>query len=383
MEHMASGDQGVTEPAASIDGDPASLEDAAAEAARLLARSSQPLIAGLGADIEGARAAIALAEQVGGVVEHMHSSVLMRDLDCLRETGVMLTTPGEARVRADVLLLVGDALVETWPALIERLLRLPARPEGVDVARRVIWLAPEADAKIPGFSGEITVIGAGIGATRAVNLAVLRARLKGRRVARAEIPLPTLDALAADLKGARFGVAIWTAARLGALELEMLNGLVRDLNDTTRFSTLPLAAPDNGAGVLAACGWMTGFPMRTGFGTGAPEHNPWRFDAERLVASGETDCVLWVSAFGAPPLVWRGGSISVALCDRETRLAETPKVRIEVARPGVDHDAVLHSPDTGTLGAVSAKAPRTAAPTVAEALARIAARLQDSSASTC
>ena len=85
----------------------------------------------------------------------------------------------------------------------------------------------------------------------------------------------------------------------------MLNGLVRDLNETTRFSTLPLAAPDNGAGVLAACGWMTGFPMRTGFGAGAPIHDPWRFDAERLVASGETDCVLWISAFGAASPAWR------------------------------------------------------------------------------
>ena len=77
--------------AASIDGAPASLDDAAAAAARLLARSSQPLIAGLGADIDGARAAIALAERVGGVIEHMHSAALLRDLNSMRETGVMLT----------------------------------------------------------------------------------------------------------------------------------------------------------------------------------------------------------------------------------------------------------------------------------------------------
>ena len=129
--------------AASIDGAPASLDDAAAAAARLLARSSQPLIAGLGADIDGARAAIALAERVGGVIEHMHSAALLRDLNSMRETGVMLTTPGEARVRADVVLLVGDGLTETWPGLSERLLRPPARPEGVDVKRRIIWLAPQ------------------------------------------------------------------------------------------------------------------------------------------------------------------------------------------------------------------------------------------------
>ena len=204
---MTRRDQFHAEATAWIDGAPASLEDAAAAAARLLARSGQPLIAGLGADIAGARAAIALAERVGGVAEHMHSAALLRDLDCLRETGVMLMTPAEARVRADVLLLVGDGLRETWPALNERLLRLPARPDGQDVARRIVWLAPEADARISGFDGDIEVVAAGLGATLASNLAALRARIKGRPVARTRIPLPTLDSLAAALKGRalRFG----------------------------------------------------------------------------------------------------------------------------------------------------------------------------------
>ena len=126
-ERMTRRNQFDAEATAWIEGAPASLEDEAAVAARLLARSGQPLIAGLGTDIEGARAANALAER---------PAALLRDLDCLRETGVMLTTPGEARVRADVLLLIGDALRETWPALNERLLRPPARPDGVDVTRR-------------------------------------------------------------------------------------------------------------------------------------------------------------------------------------------------------------------------------------------------------
>jgi formylmethanofuran dehydrogenase subunit B len=370
------------EAAASIDGAPVSLDAAVAGAALLLARSRQPLIAGLGADIDGARAAIALAERVGGVIEHRHSAALLRDLDCLRETGIMLTTPGEARVRADVVLLVGDGLTEAWPSLTERLLAPPARPEGVDVKRRIVWFAPHADVKIPGLGGDIEIVAAGLGATLAANLAALRARVKGRPIAQAQFPLAALDAIAATLRSARFGVAVWTAESLGALEIEMLHGLVRDLNETTRFSTLPLAAPDNGAGVLAACGWTTGFPMRTGFGAGVPIHDPWRFDAERLVAAGETDCVLWISAFGAPPPAWRSAANFIALCERTTQFAEEPNVRITVGRPGVDHDAIMHSSDVGTLIAVTASA-RSGAPSVAEALERIGARLGEADARPC
>jgi formylmethanofuran dehydrogenase subunit B len=370
------------EAAASIDGAPSSLDEAVAAAARLLARSHQPLIAGLGADIDGARAAIGLAQRVGGVIEHMHSAAILRDLDCLRETGIMLTTPGEARIRADVVLLVGDGLTEAWPALNERLLRPLARPDGVDVARRIVWLAPHADARISSFDGDIEIVAVGVGTTLAANLASLRARIKGRPVAQTQLPISTLDTLASIVKGARFGVAVWTAGSLGALEIEMLHGLVRDVNATTRFSTLPLPAVDNGAGVLAASGWTTGFPMRTGFGAGVPIHDPWRFDAERLVASGETDCVVWISSFGATPPAWRSTVNFIALCEPMTQFAKAPHVRIAVGRPGVDHDAVMHSSDVGTLVAATASA-RSGALSVAHALERIGARLDDASASPC
>ena len=153
-----------------------------------------------------------LGQRVGGVIEHRHSAALLRDLDSLRETGVMLTTPGQARVRADVVLLVGASLLETWPRLIDRLLAPPATPDGVDVKRRIVWLAQQADAKLPGFDGDIEVVAAGQSATLAANLGALRARVKGRPVAQAQIPLPALDALASALKGARFGVALWNAA---------------------------------------------------------------------------------------------------------------------------------------------------------------------------
>jgi len=113
--------------------------------------------------------------------------------------------------------------------------------------------------------------------------------------------------------------------------------------------------------------------MRTGFGSGMPVHDPWRFDSERLIAKGETDCVMWISAFGAS---WPAGgeAPAIALCGGAARFAHEPKVRIAVGRPGVDHDAVLHDPDTGSLVAAAASAP-SEAPSVAQSLALVAARL--------
>src|SRR5262249_17974264 len=127
------GRQGIAMHHAWIDGVPVDLPTAAAAAARMLDASRQPLIAGLGTDVAGARAATALAQRIGAAIDHMSADALLRDLDVLREAGLMLTTPSEASIRADTLLLVGPGVIDAPGKLARHLLgaggeRGPSRP---------------------------------------------------------------------------------------------------------------------------------------------------------------------------------------------------------------------------------------------------------------
>jgi formylmethanofuran dehydrogenase subunit B len=363
-----------------IDGKPVALQAAISEAGKLLAACRAPVLAGLGTDIAGTRAVIALAQRLGGAVDHFHSGTVLRDLAVTREAGMMVTTPTEARLRADVFLLIGADLVEAWPR--ERLSLLSAGlPANPDTARRIIWLCPgRAGAKNIGVK-QPQVIGRSP-ADLAVLLAALRARLAGHPVGKTRIAAKLLDGLAADLRGARFGVAVWSAAELDELAIEMLCGLVADLNTKTRFTSFSFAPADNALGVLQACGWMTGFPMRTGFGRGYPEHDPWRFDATRLVESGEADGALWISAYRAATPEWKRQMPMVALTAEGTSFRHAPRVQIEVGRPGVDHDAVEHCPATGTLIAVAASQ-QSGRLSVADVIAQIAATLPSTAAWPC
>lgn len=264
--------------------------------------------------MDGAREAVRIAERTGGVLDHVESEALLRDLDPLRETGGLATTPLEADLRADLVLLIGDVGGDQALAWLVR----PARPQGQPIERRVISL------------------GGGEAALR--SLISLRWGLKRRGEGNC--------ALAKALRAAKFGVMVWRASNLPTLAVEAAHGLVRDLNETTRFSTLALAARDNGLGVQTVCGWMTGFPLRTGFGRGWPEHDPWRYDAQRIVAAGETDCVIWVSSLpgGAAP----NSRVDILLDDGRAELVETPRVRIVVSAP---RPGVVYDPRIGTLAA--------------------------------
>jgi formylmethanofuran dehydrogenase subunit B len=196
----------------------------------------------------------------------------------------------------------------------------------------------------------------------------------GRNTSLDEATAAPLRDLAATLAASRFGVIIWSAAALDTLAVEMLCGLIDDFNRTTRFAGLPLAAANGAEAVAQALTWTTGFPPRTGFAAAAPWHDPWRFDAQRLIGSGEADAAVWISAFSAKPPDWDNAVPTIALVPAGTAFRAPPNVVFEVGRPGDDHDAMLFDPALGGIAFAAATAPSPAA-TVAGVLAAITAAL--------
>ena len=354
-----------------IAGQPVALDAAIEEAARLLASSRYSLIAGLGTDVAGARAAITLADRIGAIVDHMHSDAVLRDLDVMRSSGMLITTPTEAHVRADTLLLIGPGLGEAWRELPLQLFAAPQRGQkGSSIERRIYCICPAREwpiaasaAVVKGRCGEIPVF-----------LAALRARLVDRPIGKTPIPSSKLDQVATALRAARFGVAVWSAATMDAPTIEMLCGLLNDLNATTRFSGLPLLASDNAVGVTHTCAWMTGLPVRTGFAGAFPEHDPWLFDGHRVVSDREADCLLWISAYRAVAPPWRAAPPTIVLTARDANFSKPPLVHIPVGCPGVDHAGVEYLSSTGTLAPVAAKKP-SGAISVGEVITRIIAVL--------
>jgi formylmethanofuran dehydrogenase subunit B len=356
--------------AARIDGKPVSLAQATQRAAEILSQARLPVIAGLGTDVAGARASLFLAAKLRGAYDHMHSSKIFADLDVMRQSGLMFTTPSEARLRADVFLFVGKDLTEVWPEMMERL--SPHENPRLDIAReqrKLLWIAPGRAAQTGGL-----VIESLQSANLHEALAGVRARAAGNPVACAKGVTAKFDQFAETLKSARFGVAVWSSGSLDSLAIEMLHGLLRDLNQKTRFSGLPLGASANASGVVQTSGWMTGFPVRTSFGCGFPEHDTWRFDTTRMIESGEADAALWISAYDAEAPRWKRNVPVVALVAPQTAFAREPRVAIEVGCPGIDHDAAEFDRETNSIAARTALRP-SHAPSVEAVVEQISAHL--------
>ena len=330
-----------------IDGRSVSHADAVRAAAALITASRLPVFLVGACDVAGARAAIRLAERTGGVIDHIDSAIALRELDVMRSFGKFIVTPHEARQRADTVLLVGSGLTQMWPEMADALglseiPRLALQPE----RRQILWIGADAE--------EETLAGLASQAMQAPAealpglVAALRACVACRHVTLAASEKNALDAIAEKLQRAQFGLVVYSPLSLDTLAIEMLAGLVADLNKTTRFSTLSVGGSGNAETLMQTAGWMTGFPVRTGFGRSYPEHDPWRFDARRLIGSGEADAIVWIASEAAELPAWASRYSLLALTAAESGPA-IAKVHIAVGQHGRDHDAIAFARDTQSL----------------------------------
>ncbi|HEU5169236.1 MAG TPA: hypothetical protein VFU46_01790 [Gemmatimonadales bacterium] len=334
-----------------VGGRAATLPEAAAEAARLLRGARQPLFAGLATDVAGARAAGRLADRCGGVLDHMNSPAVLRNILVLQDGGWMTTTLSEVRNRADLLVVAGSDITRRFPRFFERCIANRETLFGTDRRCEVVFVGsdvPEgltlpgpAPAAIPCAPARLPEA-----------FGLLRALVAGRAVQAREVagvPLPVWMELAGRMRSARYGVVAWAAADLdfphADLAVQAICELVMDLNRTTRFSGLPLGGSDGDITSDNVHVWQTGYGFRTSFGCGFPEADAYLYSAPRLLEGGEADVLVWISSFDptrGPP---RSTVPTVVLGRAGMALDREPEVFVPVGTPGIDHAGHLFRTD--------------------------------------
>ena len=105
-----------------VDGQEVDLSAAIKKTAELLQLANQPLIAGLGTEVQGMRAVMQLADQAGATLDHMHSESGMRNTLVLQNSGWQVTTLTEVKNRVDLLVVIGTDIVSIMPQFFKRII---------------------------------------------------------------------------------------------------------------------------------------------------------------------------------------------------------------------------------------------------------------------
>ena len=298
------GYHGDGQDTALVDGRPAPMDDAIETAAGILADANLPLIYGLGnSTCESQRAAIMLAEDIGGVVDTHTSMTHGPSKLAAQLVGKITCTLGEVRNRADLVIYWGTNPVETHPRHLTRYAYTPSGrfvPGGrYDRTMILVDVQPTLSARVadqflqiqPGTDFEL--------------LTVLRAIVRDQKVdadllAATGVPITQARDLVAQMKRARLGVFFFgtglSLTRGRHMNVAALHSLTMALNMFTKFAAVPMRDLGNDVGADNVMSWLTGYPVGVDFSRGYARSNPGEFTGVDLLARREADAALIVAA---------------------------------------------------------------------------------------
>jgi formylmethanofuran dehydrogenase subunit B len=329
-------------PPARVDGREVDFADAVEASAAILAEARLPLVCGLGqTDCESQRAAVALAEALGAVLDPVDDGAVGAASQAI---GLSTATFGELRDRAE-LVVAWRADPVTWnPRLLPRLrLDRSGRAGGrtlvvVDAERTPT--AEEADEFIelpPGLEFEA--------------LWVLRALVRDVPLDRdlaARLPLEVLERLADRLRASSYGAVLQGPA--GYADALALLALVRDLARVAHVVALPLRREAGARGAEDVLAWQTGFPAAVSFARAHPRARPGEFSAAGLLERAETDAAIIVGFDALRHLPPRAADHlrripTIVVDPRATDTAAAARVAFATAAAGVHREGTAHRMD--------------------------------------
>jgi formylmethanofuran dehydrogenase subunit B len=327
-------------PPARVDGRAVDFTEAVDAAAAILGQARLPLVCGLGAtDCESQRAAVALAEALGAVIDPADGAT-----PAAHALGLSTATFGDIRDRAELIVAWRADPVATNPRLLPRL-RLDRAGRAAE--RRLVVVdaqrsetAAEADEFIevpPELDFEA--------------LWILRALVRGVPLddeLAARLPLDQLERLAGRLRECSYGGVLHGSA--GYAHALALLALVRDLAKVTHVVALALRGEGNARGAEDVLAWQTGYPAAVSFARGHPRSRAGEFSAVALLERGEPDAALIVGFDAALDLPQRAAENlrripTVVLDPRATETAAAARVAFATAAAGVQREGTSHRMD--------------------------------------
>ncbi|MGH7202351.1 MAG: formylmethanofuran dehydrogenase subunit B, partial [Planctomycetaceae bacterium] len=323
-------------PEATIEGRPASYDEAIDAAVEILLNARYPVTYGLSdTTCEAQRKAVAISDWIGGTVDTTTSVCHGPSGMAFQGVGEVTCSLGEIKNRADFLIFWGGNPAESHPRHFTKYSLMP-KGEFVPNGRkdRTAVLIDVRQTK----SAKAADIFLQIKPRSDFELAwALRGLAKGIDIdasveEKTGIKLDTLKDVMEQMKAARFGAILFgmglTMTRGKHINSEAVLALARDMNRHTRWVAKPMRGHGNVTGADNVVSWSTGYPFGVSLHRGYPRFNPGEFTTADVLARGEADAALIIASdpmsnFSQPAREHLAKIKSIVL---DPKLSETAKI---------------------------------------------------------
>lgn len=372
-------------PAAQIEGQSASIEEAIERSAEILRAAKWPLVFGLSrSSTDGQRAAVRLADLIGANVDTTASMCHAPSILAIQDVGESTCSLGEIKNRADLVIFWGVDPVVTHPRHGER---YSMDPIGMFVpggrSDRTVVVVDEKENSTKDIADLVLHIAPDRHFEAIWTLRCLLRGIDPEPHAELGADIDALRDLCERMKSCRCGVFFFglglAQSRLGHLSVDGLLRLVAELNAHTRFHARRMRMQGDVTGADTVLCWQTGFPFAVNLSRGYPRYGPDEFSAQQMLERGEVDACLFVGTEGASQMSDQARShlarIPTIALDYPTIASSIePTIRFTTSVYGIHHAGTAYRMDEVPIPLRALLPPKY--PNDAEILTRIADRFR-------
>ena len=328
-------------PSPKIAGREVSLDEAIHKASEILAHASQPLINGLIADVQACRAAIALTEKVGGVIDHANGKNIRPNVAIMQRLGKVKTTLAEARNRADNVIIFGSQVLDRFPRLMDRILK-PEQSLGSQqtINKSITVLDAAGTETSPQISQHESINYQQLELDSLDSIIqALQNVIENNSATAADDNLQILHKLRDQIYQKNYTVLIWSTSLLDAEAAEQtiqsITLSIKKVMQDVRCVGMPLGGSKGEITASQVVTWQAGVPLPVAFMSGVPQHDPVLYNGPEMLEKQEADAMLWLSPYRStdtPPAC----DIPTVVIGHANMRCDDAAVFIPVGIPGID-----------------------------------------------
>lgn len=335
----------------------ATLNEAVEKAAQILANSKHPLFYGWATTTcEAHRVGIALAEEVGAVIDSCTSVCHGPSELAVQDVGYPTITLGEVKNRADLVIYWGANPMHAHPRHLSRYSIFPRgffRERGskdrelivIDV--RKTDTAKIADTFVQVRQGEDYEL-----------VSALRTIVNGGDIIPEEVAgvaKADIYKLAEKFTSCQWGILFFgqglTMTPGKNRNIDNAISLVKDLNRHTKFSIMMMRGHYNVTGFSEVLTWQTGFPFALDLSRGYPRYNPGETAANDVLQNREVDAALVVASdpvshFPQRSIEYLASIPLITIEPHWTPTTELSDIVIPCAIAGIEFEGTAYRMDT-------------------------------------
>ncbi len=278
-----------------------SMDEAIDRAAEILKKANYPLIFGLSTtECEAQSKALELAELTGATIDQLPSVCHGPSIMALQSVGQTTATLGEIKNRADFVIFWGCNPIEAHPRHFNRYSGT-AKGMWSNRSKRYIITIDVRETQTAKKSDKFIKISPGKDYEL---ISIIRAAIKGQKIPDnveeiTGVKKEDLENLINRMKNAKYGVVFYGMGLTHSFGKELNTdnaiSLIKDLNEWTKFSIIPMLGHYNVSGAVHVWSWQSSYPFSINFALQYPRYNPGEFSATQMLARKECDAALIIA----------------------------------------------------------------------------------------